>query len=166
MKRSKAIPRPADPFEETDPGLMRVALNTAIMMRLSGDGPMHDQVLDLNHHERLYLAVDIFDSETFNDGIQHFFWYDCGDLFDYALQGLLGMGINDVADSLQTYVRTVFGDSYPLDMAARQDVLARDEPLSEKADDMFGGYYESSQRVETALLTWARRNRSNFRVAN
>ncbi len=166
---TKNIPERPAPFDMQDDIEFRIALNTAIMDVLPSDpflSPMHARVSALTHHERLFLALDIFDSETYNEGISHFFFYDCGDLYEYVVEGLTAIGLTELATELQKYVTGLFGANYPLETTARQEILLATEELEEVAGDAFERYYDTSIRLSECLVAWARANRTHFRMNN
>lgn len=151
------------PFDIEDGNEFRCALNTAIMRLLPEEGAMRLRVSELSHHERIFLAVDIFDSEAFNEGVEHFFFYNCGDLYEYVIEGLDTIGMPGLALRLQEYVIAIFGTEIPLATTSRQDTLLADEEAAEDAADGFGGYYGASMKLSECLIAWARSNRKHFR---
>ena len=150
------------PFEIQDDTEFRLALYSVLMDAMPGDPflmPMHARASALTRHERLFLAVHIFDTEAFNEGVLHFFLYDCGDLYEYVIEGLNAIGMPEFALQLQAYVKTIFGEEYPLASDARQERLLS---VERHGSDAFSGYYETSERLSERLVAWARANRTHF----
>lgn len=123
---------------------------------------LRERVEPLSRHERLFLGVYLFDSATYNDGIEHFFYYDSADLYDAAIEGLREIGAHKVADSAERFVQSVFGRECPRNIEARQAVLDDREEASEEAAEEFRHYARLSEEVTRLLAKWARSNRAHF----
>lgn len=126
--------------------------------------PLRDRIAPLTRHERLFLAVYLFDSDTYNDGIGHFFFYDSGDLYDLALEGLREIGAGHVAEHAQAFAESVFGPEYPVDIHVRQAALEEREDDDDGAGAAFRQYAQWSEEVTRQLAAWARSNRAGFRI--
>lgn len=150
------------PFEIQDEMSFRFALYDAIMDQMPDDPflvPMHVRAAALTRHERLFLAVHIFDVEACNEGAQHFFLHDSGDLCSSLIEGLQEIGMQPIARTLQEFVSTVFGGDYPLESDARKAVMLSGEGSD---PDPLPDYHEMGERVSENLVTWARAGRVHF----
>jgi hypothetical protein len=115
----------------------------------------------LTEIQRMFLAVDIFNTAAMNDGLGHFFYYD-GHLYESAVRGLELIGLPLIAGRLRTFAESVFGSKYPMDSAIRQRVLSEGEDQSEAAEAAFGKYLYIEPVVTEALIKWANTNRDAF----
>jgi hypothetical protein len=138
------------------------------LARVVGSAPwntglsLRKRIIPLTCCESLFLAVYLFDSDTYNDGIEHFFFYDSGDLYDLALEGLREIGCSDVAQHVEAFARSLFGEDYPLDVRARQAVLEASQETADKAADPFRAYARWSEVIARQLALWARQHRTEF----
>ena len=156
-----------NPFELENDNHFRVALGSAIWDLIPFDIPPDDliaRMATLRHHERLFLTVDLFDSNACADGVGHCFYYGYGVLLPFMLEGLHEIGAEETAVGLQKYVATVFGDSLPEDVVTMQHFLNENQEIEEQADNEFA-YHTQDEKVIRLLAAWARTNRSHFRVS-
>jgi hypothetical protein len=147
-----------DPFEiqEDHPFLME--LNTAVW-KVMGSGNLLEGLPRLNRHERLFICLDNFLTNTEADGIGQYFYYEEGVLYQSVLEGLLEIGANRFHARAKEYLLAVFGDLVPPDVAERQRVME----ASEVEDEAGEGLGDCSEVYELLAL-WARSNREHFRV--
>ncbi len=115
----------------------------------------------LTDAQRMFLAVDILNTAAFNDGLEHFFYYD-GYLYESAVRGLDLIGLPSIAGRLKTYAESVFGSAYPADPAKRQQILDDNDAGSDAAAVSFGKYIDIEPLVTAALIRWANENREAF----
>lgn len=159
MKRARTLQH-ASPFSITEEGPFLVSLNSAIL----GAAHVQDLIADmhrLNSHEQIFICVDTFLTDANADGVGHFFYHDCADLFGQVLLGLEEIGARNARIGLERYVELVFGGVVPKSMVARQDALeALDAGEQDEADRVVGDL----SRVASLLAAWARGHHEHFRI--
>lgn len=136
------------------------SLNSAILGALDVQNIVAD-LKKLNRHERLFICVDTFLTETEAGGVSHFFYYDCADLYDQVLLGLEEIGALSTREHLERYVNRVFGGEVPKSVTTRQGAL---EALSAEEEEEAGRLVADLSEVVSLLASWARAHHGQFRL--
>ena len=110
---------------------------------------------DLTEEEKIYYAVSILDSETYNGGILQFFENSSGEHYRYAELGLIRIGANNSLALLRAAKKELFGDSdVPKDREKRWSAM-QDINYEDKLDSIDDEYYKDLDDIENKMESFA-----------